>query len=138
MCKEVEEVYQENFVQRPRRQRKLPQRLQDCVIYDNCEAFMTYTECMKSPEKQEWQKAIEEEKQSLKKNNTWELVDEISAKGKEIVTGKWIFKLKDDGKYKARLVARGCQQNSENLNFKDIFSSVVQTGNLRLLLALAA
>ncbi|VVC41565.1 Reverse transcriptase, RNA-dependent DNA polymerase [Cinara cedri] len=41
--------------------------------------------------------------------------------------------IKDYRKYKARLEARGCQQNSENMDFKDIFSYVVQTGNLRLL-----
>lgn len=133
-----EEVHQETVMQRHRRQKKLPQKFQDYVIYDDNEALMSYTECMSSPEKQEWEKAIQEEKQSLKKNDTWQLVNENCANGKEIVTGRWIFKVKDEGKYKARLVARGCQQNSENLDFKDIFSTVVQTGNLRLLFALAA
>ncbi|KAJ1528739.1 hypothetical protein ONE63_007129 [Megalurothrips usitatus] len=47
-------------------------------------------------------------------------------------------KVKDDGRYKARLVARGCQQKEGTLDYGDIFSSVVQSTSLRILLAIAA
>ena len=36
------------------------------------EALLTYVEVMQSPDKNLWKKAIEEEKKSLQKNNTWE------------------------------------------------------------------
>jgi Reverse transcriptase (RNA-dependent DNA polymerase). len=42
--------------------------------------------------------------------------------------------IKDDGRYKARLFARGFQQN-QDVDFKEIFSPVVDTNTLRLLLA---
>ena len=41
--------------------------------------------------------------------------------------------IKDDGRYKARLFARGFQQN-QDVDFKEIFSPVVDTNTLRLLL----
>ena len=128
---------------RPQRLRKLPEKLQDYVLYalvSNEEALLTYEECMEGREKQYWKEAIKEEKQCLEKNHTWILVDAKEAKGKEIVSSKWVFKKKDDNgdiKYKARLVARGCQQKNE-LDFADIYSSVVQTNSLRTLLAVAA
>ena len=51
-----------------------------------------------------------EELQSLKKNQTWELVE--LSKDKKVISCKWIFKKKEgaspqDIKYKARLVAKG-------------------------------
>lgn len=42
--------------------------------------------------------------------------------------------MKDDGRHKARLVARGCQQKGE----VEKYSPVVDTTNLRLMFALAA
>lgn len=57
--------------------------------------------------------------------------------GKQILTSQWIFKLKDDGTYKARLVVKGCQQKGK-IDFKDTFSPVVDSTSLRVLLAIAA
>lgn len=45
--------------------------------------------------------------------------------------------MKDDGHYKLHLVARGCQQKKD-LDHKDIYSSVIQSNTLRMLLAIAA
>ncbi|KAG5872916.1 hypothetical protein JTB14_001906 [Gonioctena quinquepunctata] len=44
---------------------------------------------------------------------------------------------KEDGRHVARIVVRGCQQKSE-MDFKDIFSPVVESSSLRWLLAIAA
>lgn len=57
-----------------------------------------------------WIKAMEEEMQSIKKNDTWELVE--LPKGNKIVGSKWVYKTKFniDGtieRYKVRLVAKG-------------------------------
>ena len=46
------------------------------------------------------------------------------------------MKIKDDERYKARLVARGFQKTPD-VNFKEIFSPVVNTNTLRLLLAVS-
>ena len=101
-------------------------------------SLMTYEECIKDKNKDRWMEAINEEKKSLAENHTWKLVDEEKAAGKEALTSKWIFKIKDDGRYKARLVVRGCQQKEGVLDYKETFSPLVETNSLRLLFALAA
>lgn len=95
---------------------------------------LTYETCATDPN---WKKAIEDEKHALKKNEAWTLVDRNQAQGKEIITSRWIFKIKEDGRYRARLVARGCQQK-EKLEIEEKYSPVVDTTNLRMLFAIAA
>ena len=61
-------------------------------------------------EKQVWKDAMQEEYQSIMKNDVWDVVPR--PEGKSIVTSKWIYKIKHatDGsieKYKARLMAHG-------------------------------
>ncbi len=53
----------------------------------------------------EWKKAMEIEYNSLIENGTWKIVS--PPKGANVITGKWVFKLKKDRfgnilKYKAR------------------------------------
>ena len=62
---------------------------------------------------QEWRNAMQEEYQSIMKNNVWEVVSR--PKNKRLVGSKWIYKVKHaaDGsieKYKARFVAKGFSQ----------------------------
>lgn len=114
---------------RPRRQRRPPRRFQDY-------AMLTFREAISSPEKREWIKAIEEEKKSLMKNNTWNYIDVEEADGKRILSNKWIFSKKEDGRFKARLVVRGCEQKSD-FNYDEIFSPVVSSNSLRIMFAIA-
>ena len=60
--------------------------------------------------KQVWKDAMQEEYQSIMKNDVWDVVPRPERKS--VVTSKWIYKIKHvaDGsikKYKARFVARG-------------------------------
>lgn len=69
-----------------------------------------YNEVLKSPDKDNWIKAMNEEVNSLMKNQTWVLCD--LPKGRKAVGCKWIFKIKTNQKgeierFKARLVAQG-------------------------------
>lgn len=132
-----EEEGQEISKQRSRRQVKVPKRYEDFVLMVES-SCVTYEDCMQSNEKHLWEKAIQEEKDCLAKNKTWVLVNESEAKGKELITSRWVFRVKEEGKYRARLVARGCQQKQDKLDFQDIFSTVVQSTSLRILLAIAA
>jgi hypothetical protein len=78
------------------------------------ETLLTYEECMISKEKEKWCKAINEEMDSLEKKKTWEIINKDDVPdGKEILSSRWIMKVKGDGRYKARLVVRGCEQNQE-------------------------
>uniref|UniRef100_A0A0A9ZCT1 Retrovirus-related Pol polyprotein from transposon TNT 1-94 n=1 Tax=Lygus hesperus TaxID=30085 RepID=A0A0A9ZCT1_LYGHE len=86
---------------RGKRKKKVPQYLQ------NNYALLIYTGAVTGPDKDEWVEAINDEKKSLEKNQTWKLE---SVSNNKILTNKWVFKQKEDGRYRARLVVRGCQQ----------------------------
>jgi hypothetical protein len=80
-----------------------------------------------------------EEIDSVKRNQTWELVD--LPQGHRAITLKWVYKLKRNEageivKHKARLVARGFVQQ-EGIDFNEVFASVARMESVRLL-ALAA
>lgn len=74
----------------------------------------TYEQAVTGDEGRKWLKAIQDGKASLKKNRTWEVVDASEAQGRKILTSRWIFKVKDNGLNKARLVVRGCEQRRRN------------------------
>ena len=102
---------------------------------------ITYQEAMQSLESDKWKSAMDEEMQSLRKNNTWELAQ--LPKGKRAIGCKWVFAKKDgspskkDIRYKARLVAKGYAQK-EGIDYNDVFSPVVKHSSIRILLALVA
>lgn len=83
--------------------------------------ILSYREAIEGPNKKRWKEAIRSEKESLERNHTWELVDQAEVKGKKILRNKWVFKVKDDGVYKARLVIRGCEQR-EGIDYTETFS----------------
>lgn len=98
---------------------------------------MTYQQATTGTNKRKWKQAIQQEKDSLKKNNTWKVVDRKETRDKKILSSKWVFKEKENGQTKARLVIRGCEQNF-GVDFEDVFSPVVNSCSLRILFALAA
>jgi transposase InsO family protein len=122
----------------PLRERRLPDRYKDYLMdYDTEVSMLTYEEAIESREKGKWKQAIEEEIGSLEENNTWSFVNEQEAKGRKLVTTKWIFTVKSDGRYKARLVARGFQQKYK-IDYDETYSPVVNTTSLRILISIAA
>jgi ATP-binding cassette subfamily B (MDR/TAP) protein 1 len=84
-------------------------------------------------------KAMQEEMDSLQKNDTYELVK--LPEGRKALKNKWVFKLKKDGdklvKYKARLVVKGFGQK-RGIDFVEIFSPVVKMSSIRVILGLVA
>lgn len=70
------------------------------------EGELTYKDCMESEDRSKWTRVIQEEKDYLIKNQTWDLVSE-EAQGKEIIISRWLLKIKEYGYYESRLVG-GC------------------------------
>ncbi|GJX95200.1 putative zinc finger, CCHC-type containing protein [Tanacetum coccineum] len=85
-----------------------------------------------------WRKAMEDERNSMSKNNIWELAE--LPKGAKPVRCKWVYKTKLDPNrnvkpYKARLVGKGYTQK-KGVNYKETFSHVSRKDSLRIVMAL--
>ena len=76
----------------------------------------TVEEALSCPEKKNWKEAMEDEFQSLKANQVWDLV--TPPKDCKVINSKWVFKCKlgEQGqveRYKAHLVAQGIHRDQE-------------------------
>nr|CAI5856792.1 unnamed protein product [Callosobruchus analis] len=121
------------------RERKRPQWMQDYEVSfyseDELPIPTNIEEVMTSEDKAKWQEAIDKELKVLSENNTWDMVPWPSADTK-VIDSKWVFKKKSDDEYKARLVARGFQQESSE-ELYDIYASVAKLTTFRMLLVLS-
>lgn len=100
----------------------------------------TYREAISGGTAKQWESSMQEEVNSLKENNTWDIVDR--PKDRAVLTGKWVYKHKrgPNGeiiRYKSRWVVRGFEQR-EGLDYNDTFASVVKPMSYKLLFAIAA
>ncbi|GAB2274148.1 hypothetical protein Dimus_039069 [Dionaea muscipula] len=106
-----------------------------------CPEPACFADAMASKNADCWKMAMDEEIDSLKKNNTWTLVPKPEKC--RVIECKWIYKLKeginktDPIRYKARLVAKGFTQK-EGIDYNEIFSPVVKFKTIRIMLAVTA
>lgn len=97
------------------------------------------SEMRKRDDWSKWEAAMQEEIDSLERNNTWTLTK--IPEGRVPITCKWVFKLKrgEDGgndRYKARLVARGFSQKY-GFDYMETYAPVAKMDTLRTVLAVA-
>jgi len=100
----------------------------------------SFEEAIHTDNKDAWCKAMEDEIQSLKYNETWQLQD--LPPGKQAILCKWVYRIKynADGsveRYKARLVIKGFSQQ-KGIDYEQTFNPVVRNATIRTLLSVAA
>ena len=96
---------------------------------------VTYKQAMLSDEAEKWKIAMDSEMSAHYSNNTWDLV--LLPKDRKAIGNRWVFTKKDDGRYKARLVAQGFSQVPGE-DYLDTFSPVIRYESVKLLLAFSA
>lgn len=100
----------------------------------------SYEQAIASTDRRQWENAMNEELDSLLKNETWDLVPRPN--DQKVIDNKWVYKIKtnpngDIDRYKARLVGRGFNQQY-GIDYEETFSPVVRFGSIRTMFALAA
>ena len=98
-----------------------------------------YEEALPDENSNKWELVMNDEMDSLLRNQTWELI-ELPVR-KKVLHNKWVYKIKnehDDSKrYKAKLVVKGFQQK-KGINYSKIFSPVVKMSTIKLVLGMVA
>ena len=101
----------------------------------------TFKEAMESPDNESWMQGMMEEMESLKRNDTWQLMN--LPRDARAIGSKWVFTKKslplEQGgvRYKARLVAKRYSQR-EGVDHTEVFSPMVCHTSIRVLLSLVA
>ena len=97
-----------------------------CLITKNQDDPKTYEEAMNN---KEWQEAVKKEVNALENLKTWK--EEELPHDRVAIDTKWVFKTKEDGTKKARLVARGYQIKESDFNY----SPVARMSTIRVMLS---
>ena len=96
-----------------------------------------YEDAMQVETKNKWEQSMDEEMDSLARNQTWDLV-KLPAE-KKALQNKWVYRLKeeDGGKkwYQDRLVVKGFSQK-KGIDFDEIFSPIVKMTSIGTILSL--
>ena len=100
----------------------------------------TWQSAMNLPDGPYWRQAVEEELESMRKNEVFQVVDRRQAveTGSKVLRLFWLFKRKYNAqgeivKYKARLVVLGNEQES-GIDFFENYAPVVNIESLRVLI----
>ncbi|KAL2228761.1 UNVERIFIED_CONTAM: Retrovirus-related Pol polyprotein from transposon TNT 1-94 [Sesamum indicum] len=124
------------------RLRRAPDRYSPSLYYlllSDCGEPECYAEAVNDVHKSKWELAMNDEMNSLKKNNIWKLCQ--LPKGKKALQNIWVYRVKEESdekkRYKARLVVKGFQQRY-GIDFTDVFTPVVKLTTIRLVLSMVA
>ena len=98
----------------------------------------TFQEAWHSPveeERNNWQAAIRKEIKSMISRGVWRKIDKVKIpENRRLIGNKWVFKIKRDGTYRARLVALGYSQ-IPGIDYTDNFAPVAHDVSFRIALA---
>ncbi|KAL2253255.1 UNVERIFIED_CONTAM: Retrovirus-related Pol polyprotein from transposon TNT 1-94 [Sesamum indicum] len=109
------------------------------LLLSDCGEPEYYTEAVNDAHNSKWELAMNDEMNSLKKNDTWELCQ--LPKGKKALQNRWVYRNREESdrkkRYKARLIVKGFQQRY-GIDFTDVFTPVVKLTTIRLMLSIVA
>jgi hypothetical protein len=92
----------------------------------------TYEEAINNEQKEDkikWKSAIDKDLKEMEKRGVWEIIYEKDIPiNRRCIKNKWIFEVKTNGIFQARLVACGYSQVSE-IDFGKSFASVLNFQN---------
>ena len=98
----------------------------------------TFQEAWHSPveeERNNWQIAIRKEIKSMINRGVWRKIGKVKIpENRRLIGNKWVFKIKRDGTYRARLVALGYSQ-IPGVDYTDNFAPVAHDVSFRIALA---
>ena len=115
--------------------RPLQDLMEETAYYATGEDPTTYIEAMNSQNSLDWQKAMKLELNTLESQGTWTLVE--APKDRKILKGKWVYRTKPDGTFKARWVVKGFLQ-IYGLDYNETFANTVKPCAFRAIFARAA
>lgn len=85
-------------------------------------------------ENSKWSDSMEKEMEALRQNRVWELVE--LPRDRKAIGCKWVYRIKEGGVAKSRLVAQGYNQ-VPFFDYNETFSPVIRFETLRMILALS-
>ncbi len=110
------------------------------ISIDDIIKSTTYKQAVKSPLCDKWKMTMKNEIQSLKNNNTWNIVNVLS--NQHVLKERWVYKVKHDthdqiSHYKAHWVVKGYEQQFD-IDYDQIFVSVIKLQTYKTLFILTA
>jgi hypothetical protein len=119
------------------RESKKPDKYSGLIAHLNTVIDSEPSTFVEASKHQVWKDAMNEEYDSILKNDVWTVVSRPH--GKSVVTSKWIYKIKHatDGsieKYKARFVAPGFSQK-EGIDYDEIFAPVARYTSIIIIIS---
>lgn len=105
-------------------------------IYSTMKEPKTFNEAMCSEGAEQWKEAVRTEYNNIKNKRVWRIIKKTDMKrGCSMLGTKWVFKIKSDGRYRARLVVKGYNQ-IPGVDYTESHSPVVNDATIRIVLAL--
>ena len=100
---------------------------------------MKFKQAMRTPDKEKWVAAVEDEHKNMVKYGVWKAVPpETLPSGMKLITSTWAMKKKASGVCRARVVARGFEQiDGMHYDGSSVASPVTNELSIRMMMCLA-
>lgn len=82
-----------------------------------------------------WKPSIDKELRQHEINGTWKVIEKL--KGMKTLPLRWVFRIKHDVSYKARLVCKGFKQRY-GIDFHEVYAAVAKPMSFKIFVAIAA